>query len=415
MSVTNAPDNPVIKEFTSSKQIKLFQSLLQAGLTGYLTFINPLQQTQWYFALYQGQVLYATGGKHPLRRWQRNLTFFLPEVDFDLSSMYQNMHQKVDHLSTSSSLTENNNNNTVEINQPFWEYKLLHTWVENKKITSEQAQNLIYATVAEILFDITQGMEVICQVEVDDSLSPLLDAISLASAIPETQKQWQEWQDAMIADRSPNLAPVILQPNQLKQRTTSEFYQDWHDLLNGEQTLRDIAVAKKIPPLEVIQFLLPYIQSGIIGLVEVADLSPPNVTDNYLIPGKNRQQPLIACIDDSRAITSMMEQILAIAGYRFLAINNPLEAISRLTEDQPDLILLDLYMPQMNGYELCTQLRKNPNFAETPIIFLTSSENVIDRIKSKMVGSSYFLQKTVDADKLLHTIAQHLPSEVSEA
>ncbi len=396
MSVTNTPDNPIIREFTSSKQIKLFQSLLQAGLTGYLTFINPLQQTQWYFALYQGQVLYATGGKHPLRRWQRNLTFFLPEIDFKLSS----------------------DNDVVEINQPFWEYKLLYTWAENKKITTEQAQNLIYSTVTEILFDITQGMEVICRVEVDDSLLPLLDTISLASVIPETQKQWQEWQDAMIADRSPNLAPVILQPNQLKQRTASQFYQDWYELLNGEQTLRDIAVAKKIPPLKVIQLLLPYIQSGIIGLVEVKDLAQPNNTDNtdnVLIPVENAQQRLIACIDDSRVITSMMEQILAIAGYRFLAINDPLEAISRLTEYRPDLILLDIFMPQMDGYELCTQLRQNPNFAETPIIFLTSSENVIDRIKSKMVGSSHFLQKTVDADKLLYTIAQHLPSEVSEA
>ena len=410
MSVTNTPDNPIIREFTSSKQIKLFQSLLQAGLTGYLTFINPLQQTQWYFALYQGQVLYATGGKHPLRRWQRNLTFFLPEIDFDLSSI----NQKVDNLSPSSNFIDND---TVEINQPFWEYKLLYTWVDNKKITSEQAQNLIYSTVTEILFDITQGMEVICRVEVDDSLLPLLDAISLASVIPKTQKQWQKWQDAMIADRSPNLAPVILQPNQLKQRTASQFYQDWYELLNGEQTLRDIAVAKKIPPLKVIQLLLPYIQSGIIGLVEVKDLAQPNNTDNtdnVLIPVENAQQQLIACIDDSRVITSMMEQILAIAGYRFLAINDPLEAISRLTECRPDLILLDIFMPQMDGYELCAQLRQNPNFAETPIIFLTSSENVIDRIKSKMVGSSHFLQKTVDADKLLYTIAQHLPSEVSE-
>ncbi|MDJ0534742.1 MAG: response regulator [Xenococcaceae cyanobacterium MO_207.B15] len=403
MSATNPPDNLIIREFTSSKQTKVFQSLQDAGLTGYLTFINPLQQNQWYFALYQGQVLYATGGKHPLRRWQRNMTSFLPSVNFDPSYMYQKFAQI-------SATSNSSDDETVEISPTFWEYKLLHTWVENKEIRDEQAQILIYSTVTEILFDITQGMEVICRAEVDDSLFTLLDGISLASVISESQKQWQEWQNAMVADRSPNLAPVILQPNQLKQKTEPQVYQEWYELLNGELTLRDIAVEKKIPPLKVIQFFLPHIQSGIIGLVEVGDIGQPHNSDTVLIVEENKQQPLIACIDDSRVITSMIEQILAVGGYRFVAINDPLEAVSRLKECRPDLILLDIFMPEIDGYELCSQLRQNPYFADTPIIFLTSSDSVIDRIKSKIAGSSYFLQKTVDADKLLNTIAKHLPS-----
>ncbi len=390
----NAPENLIIREFTSSKQVKLFDSLLQAGLTGYLTFINPIKQNQWYFSLYQGQVLYATDNKYFLRRWHRNLVSFLPQVDFDPSYVHQLSFDKT----------------SMEPSQTFWEYELLHSWVESRQISFEQAQDLIYATVTEILFDITQGIEVICRVEIDDSLLPLLAPVSLASIIPEAKKQWQQWQDAMIADRSPNLAPVILQPNQLQQRTATQFYQNWSNLLNGELTLRDIAVTKKIPVLNVIQFLLPYIQSGIIGLVEVEEAENADSTDTGLILDEDQQKPLIACIDDSKATTSMIGQIFAIAGYRFMAINNPLEAIASLKEEQPDLILLDLHMPEMDGYELCSQLRQDPNFAQTPIIFLTSSHSVIDRIKSKMVGSSHFIQKTVDADQLIHTINQYLPT-----
>ncbi|HHP7230965.1 MAG TPA: PleD family two-component system response regulator [Xenococcaceae cyanobacterium] len=407
MPVTNAPDNLVIREFTISKQIKLFRSLQDAKLTGYLTFIHPLQQTKWYFTLAQGEVLYATGGKHPLRRWQRNVTALLPELDYDLATVYQ----QVENLASNGILSQNE---VVQLGQPSWEYKILHSWVENQEITVEQAQNLIESTIAEILFDITQGMEVICQFELNNSLLPLLPPISLASVIPETEKQWQEWQKAMIADRSPNLAPVILQAKELKERTASRVYQDLYNLLSEERTLRDIAVIKKIPPLKVTQFFLPYIQSGVMGLVEVADLPQPTIINRVLTPVDNRQQPLIACVDDSRMITAMIEQILAMAGYRFVAINNPTEAITRLNKCQPDLILLDIFMPQIDGYELCGQLRQDPNFKETPIIFLTSSDSVIDRIRSKMVGCSQFLQKTVDADKLLYTIAQHLSSEVSE-
>ncbi len=398
MSLTNAPENLIIREFTSSKQVKLFDSLLQAGLTGYLTFIHPIKQNQWYFSLYKGQVLYATDNKYFLRRWQRNLVSFLPQINFDPSYVHQ---LSFDH-------------NRVEPSQTFWEYELLHSWVEQQQITFEQAQELIYSTVTEILFDITQGMEVICRVETDDSLSPLLAPISLASVIPEVKKQWQQWQDSMIADRSPNLAPVILQPNQLQKRTATQFYRAWSNLLNGELTLRDLAVTKKIPVLNIIQFLLPYIQSGIIGLVEVGDAENADNSDTVLMLDEDQQKPLIACIDDSKATTSMIEQIFAIAGYRFMAINNPLEAISSLKEQQPDIILLDLYMPEMDGYQLCSQLRQDPNFAKTPIIFLTSSDRVIDRIKSKMVGSSHFIQKTVDADQLIYTINQYLPSEASD-
>ncbi len=398
MSVINVPENLIIREFTSSKQVKLFDSLLQAGLTGYLNFINPVKQNQWYFSLYKGQVLYATDNKYFLRRWQRNLVSFLPQINFDPSYVHQ---LSFDH-------------NRVEPSQTFWEYELLHSWVEQQQITFEQAQELIYSTVTEILFDITQGMEVICRVETDDSLSPLLAPISLASVIPEVKKQWQQWQDSMIADRSPNLAPVILQPNQLQKRTATQFYRAWSNLLNGELTLRDLAVTKKIPVLNIIQILLPYIQSGIIGLVEVGDAENADNSDTVLMLDEDQQKPLIACIDDSKSTTSMIEQIFAIAGYRFMAINNPLEAISSLKEQQPDIILLDLYMPEMDGYQLCSQLRQDPNFAKTPIIFLTSSDRVIDRIKSKMVGSSHFIQKTVDADQLIYTINQYLPSEASD-
>lgn len=401
MSFINTPENLIIREFTTSKQVKLFDSILQVGLTGYLTFTHPVKQNQWYFSLYQGQVLYATDHKYFLRRWQRNLVSFLPEINFAPSYIHQ--------LSLG-----NINDDAIKPSQLFWEYELLHNWVENQEITFEQAQDLIYSTVTEILFDITQGMEVICRVEIDDSLSPLLAPISLASVIPETKKQWQEWQDAMIADRSPNLAPVILQPDLFKQRTATQFYQDWSNLLNGQLTLRDIAAAKKIPTLNIIQFLLPYIQSGIMGLVEVENRENPDNTDTVLILEKDNQKPLIACIDDSQATTSMIEQIFAIAGYRFMAINNPLEAISCLKDNRPDVILLDLYMPGIDGYELCSQIRQDPNFAKTPIIFLTSSDSVVDRIKSKMVGSSHFLQKTIDADRLINTINQYLPSEASE-
>jgi two-component system, chemotaxis family, response regulator PixG len=79
-----------------------------------------------------------------------------------------------------------------------------------------------------------------------------------------------------------------------------------------------------------------------------------------------------------------------------------------LKSRQPDLVFLDIVMPRINGYDLCAELRRHPEFADTPIIFLTSNSGIVDRLRAKMVGSSDFLRKTVDADELLQKIVEHL-------
>jgi chemotaxis family two-component system response regulator PixG len=87
--------------------------------------------------------------------------------------------------------------------------------------------------------------------------------------------------------------------------------------------------------------LLPYIQSGIFGLAEVSDLLEL-FTPKQIDVAVRRDRPLIACVDDSMMVSHMMEQIVEIAGYRFLGINDPTKAASILLENKPDLIFLDV-------------------------------------------------------------------------
>jgi len=123
---------------------------------------------------------------------------------------------------------------------------------------------------------------------------------------------------------------------------------------------------------------------------------------------ENKDRPLIACVDDSLMISQMMGQIINMANYRFIAINDPADAVEVLVSRQPDLIFLDVVMPKISGYDICAQLRRYPEFENTPIIFLTSNSGIIDRLKAKIAGSSDFLRKTVDADELLQKIKEYL-------
>ena len=389
MNAKTTSDNLIIKEFTAPKQIRLFSSLQEAQVSGQLTFNDPTTENQWHLYLYLGAIVYGTGGTHPLRRWQRNLVSNLPQIPFQLSSLQEELTER-----------------KADLRDNVWEYEQLAHWVDQQIITTQQGETAIAFALEEILFDITQARQVVCRLNQSKILSPKLELVEPKDLIERVGQTWSNWEDAGVADRIPNLAPTILQPQQLQQKTSISAYHSLCKLLDGHRTLRDLAVQLNTSTLQVVNSLLPYIQSGIFSLVNVPDLLEPvtpfpNQTDNS-------DRPLIACVDDSKMVCHMMEQIINLAGYRFMAINDPVDAIDTLITRQPDLIFLDVVMPQINGYDLCAQIRKYPEFAETPIIFLTSNSGIIDRIRAKMVGSSDFLKKTVDADELVQKVAQHL-------
>lgn len=390
MNVKSHSDNLIIREFTASKQVQLFTSLQESQVSGKLTLINPQSGHQWHFYLYLGGIVYGTGGVHPIRRWQRNLISNLPQIPFDVSSL-------------KAELTRNEAN----LNDNVWEYEQLAIWVEQNIISPQQARKATLFTLIEILFDITQGKEVVGRINQESLLTPELDLIEPEEVIEQTQNIWSDWQTAQATDCLPNLAPIILEPQQLQEKTSISAYQSLCKLLNGNRTLKDLAVQLRTTPLQVTCSLLPYIQSEIFGLVEVPDLLELLAPNNIDIP-VDKDRPLIACIDDSMMVSQMMEQIISLGGYRFLGINDPIQAISMLIKNKPDLIFLDIVMPRISGYDLCAQLRKHREFEDIPIIFLTSNNGFIDRIRAKMVGSTDFVKKTVDADDLLSKIVQYL-------
>jgi twitching motility two-component system response regulator PilG len=89
-------------------------------------------------------------------------------------------------------------------------------------------------------------------------------------------------------------------------------------------------------------------------------------------------------------------------------IDNPVKALMEIIRNKPDLILLDVTMPNLDGYELCSLLRKHPNFKQTPIIMVTGNTGFIDRAKAKLVGSSGYLTKPFTQSDLVKIVFKYL-------
>lgn len=112
------------------------------------------------------------------------------------------------------------------------------------------------------------------------------------------------------------------------------------------------------------------------------------------------------CVDDAATVRQVVESTLQAAGYEATAIAHPLTALSLIFQLNPDLIFLDIAMPELDGYEFCTLLRHTPRFRYTPIIMLTSLVGWSDRLRAKVAGATDYLSKPFSTQELL-TITHH--------
>jgi twitching motility two-component system response regulator PilG len=116
----------------------------------------------------------------------------------------------------------------------------------------------------------------------------------------------------------------------------------------------------------------------------------------------------IACIDDSLTVLNSIKSFLDENVFTVVTINDPVKALMQILRSKPDLILLDVEMPNLDGYELCSLLRRHSAFKNTPIIMVTGRTGFIDRAKAKMVRSSGYLTKPFDQSELLKMVFKHI-------
>ena len=109
----------------------------------------------------------------------------------------------------------------------------------------------------------------------------------------------------------------------------------------------------------------------------------------------------ILIADDQEAGRYILQEMLANQGYRLIMAEDGLEALAKLSESIPDLILLDVMMPGMDGFELCEHLRDNPQLAEVPVIMVTALEDRLSRVRGLESGANDFISKPLDRVELL--------------
>ena len=123
---------------------------------------------------------------------------------------------------------------------------------------------------------------------------------------------------------------------------------------------------------------------------------------------KSSKELLILTVDDDTVNRKIIERILTVAGYRSIGADSGAAALEILRETTPDLILLDVMMPGMNGYEVCSRLQQTPQTACIPVIFITALGERHDRAQGFAAGAVDYVTKPIQKPVLLAKVAEQL-------
>lgn len=112
----------------------------------------------------------------------------------------------------------------------------------------------------------------------------------------------------------------------------------------------------------------------------------------------------ILVVDDDRILRKVLQNSLEQKGYQVISVGSGKEALIQFSQDVPDIIVSDVSMPEMDGFEFCRQLRSQPSGKLIPFIFLSAKNDLDDRIQGHTIGADSYLTKPFEMKELLANI-----------
>jgi len=358
--------------------IRSILQLIELGQRTGELFVEASPSVYWFVFFLNGRIIYAS------------------ETEGNIARLRDYLHR----FKLEAALEEIQIPHKAAVNAP--EYNRLWSLLESHKLNPNQGKQILLGMVREVLFDLLSLHQGSFIFEAGSPLAPQLTTFPVTPLLTEIVAQVQEWKTLHPYIQAPNQAPTIVNPLPLQQNLPAPVFKALSEWSDGKTSIRQMGRYLGRDTLAVAKAIYPYVRQGVIQLSEPVLIAEPKPSR----PLKPSDKPShILCIDDSMAIQKTVEFILQNEGYQVTTIGNPLKALGQVFLLNPDMILCDVAMPKLDGYELCAMLRKSSQFRETPMIMLTGKDGFTDRIKARMAGANEFLSKPF-AEKELLTIVE---------
>ncbi|MGL5795169.1 MAG: response regulator [Waterburya sp.] len=318
----------------------------------------------------------------------------------------------------------------LDIDSKISEYSQLCQWLLDKQLAEPNIKKLLFMFALEGLTHVLSIDQTNIEFKPAKRINKSLVCFEFTKYYEQIKEQIEAWHEVRSYLFSPLSRLYLDQKNALK------FYKIWKELYTdpelapltksqqlssfvslfvAKNNLYEIATKTQVDTYFLSKNLKQSLENQLIDLLPSAEVNLKHKTNSFTTPNnnpdstsqqlsdsnQNSSPTLIVCIDDSKTVQTQVKMTLEAAGYQVLGIVEPTMALKELSQHQPKVIFLDINMPNINGYDLCSLLRKSQKFKEIPIVMLTGRDGMIDRVRAKLVGATDYLTKPCDPNKLI--------------
>jgi two-component system, chemotaxis family, response regulator PixG len=363
----------------------------------------------WHISLSNGQLHYADNSLQSLDLLEQ----FLPELGFESSLPgYREIIQFQPGLRIIDAIDQMHNR---QILAPDQVQQLIRT------IAQDALDPMLWVNEAQANWQ-------------DTAITPgHLPGINLLEFASQLESRLTPWKQLAPTITSPYQRPRCLDLSRLQQPVPqgvlpAQTLEMIARLMQGI-SLRQLAFLLKQDSLKVCQMLHPYIAAGILQLedaahphhllprIPAAPAAPAAFTTSPGIavpsaapaaPAPSGSKYKVVCIDDSPTVLDTIQRYLGTDRFEIATVENPMASLSALFDMKPDLILMDVSMPGIDGNRLCQILKRSSVFTEVPIIMVSGNSGVLDKEKAKAAGATDYLTKPFSQEELLNLVNQYL-------
>jgi twitching motility two-component system response regulator PilG len=303
------------------------------------------------------------------------------------------------------------------------EYESLHEWQVEHHLSLTDFRRTLLGLSREALIHAISYTKAYVKFESNICIKPVLIAAPLSDLIKPVASHVRFWQKIRPKISSP-FSRIHLEHSkiddfrdfwentnnvQTNQRGTASFQNIslavWLNILDQKLSIYEICRQLAIEPHVLSAWLVPLITNRTLEVFP----SIINSEINLQAP----EGPLIACIDDSNTVQRQVKMVLEMSGFQVLSITDPTSCLTSLVRQKPALILMDISMPEIDGYQLCTMLRQSRHMRNVPIVMFTGRDGLIDRMRAQLAGANDYITKPVNADKLITKVQRLLQNSKS--
>ena len=391
-------------------------------------------RVRWAFYVERGKLVYASHSLESFERLERHLRGLsreLPALNVQLRSQLRLMFDDPSPENAKYKVTS-------EI--LCVEYIAILWLVNENYLPKPMAGKLVARIIQEVVeaFLCLPNGE-FAKIYYKHSLQESYCSLSINRILEVVEQRLQAWYKLGPTISSPYQCPYLVSQTTAEKRMSAETVQRLGRILRGFNFCQLGALLGK-DPLAIAKQLNPLVVDGSILLRD--PLAPFNMLPRtyYLAPEEERENIeklaetlgeeveggddissiskgfvyeatkiwKVVCIDDSESMLSIINSYLGSEDFQVTLIQDSMRALMKITSIRPDLILLDIGMPNVDGYQLCSLIRKSSSLKDIPIVMVTGNKGLIDRARARLVGATDYLTKPFVQADLLKMIMRHL-------